>query len=326
MSDAKPGLVRRTMVNLSRAAILARRRSVKLRPHVPPWTIRYLNKFRSHWSGMRGLYMPVRERCSHDNLFHCCVQKTGSVWVKSVLTDLMTYRYAGLSHYHYQSRMMKGRDPRPITERTFEKPFPKGSIVSPMYMTYDNFESIPKAGSYRVFFVARDPRDIVVSWYHSAKRLHLLQGDLVTIRPMLEKASLAEGLAFTIRHLQDYGLFDALASWVDVPAADPRVKLVRYEELIGPDHPAVFRSLFDHLDIRIDDEAFAALLGTYSFENVTKRSKGEESNVSHLRKAQAGDWQNHFDDEVMAVFRETTGDLVERLGYATESSVAPVDA
>ncbi len=303
------------MVGLSRAAILARRRSVKLRPHVPPWAIYYLNKFRSHWSGARSIYMPVRERSSFDNLFHCCVQKTGSVWVKSVLTDLMTYRYAGLSHYHYQSRMMKGRDPRKLTERTFTKPFPRGSIVSPMYMTYGNFRAIPKAGSYRAFFVARDPRDILVSWYHSAKRLHLLQGDLVTIRPMLEQASVSEGLVFSIRHLQEFGLFEALDSWVDAPAGDPNVKLVRYEELIGPDHPSVFRSLFEHLDIRMEDSAFASLLEAYSFESVTRRKKGEESNISHLRKAQAGDWKNHFDDRVTDVFRAVTGDLVQRLGY-----------
>lgn len=314
-SKAAGGVIRRSLVSLSRASVLARRRSVKLRPHVPPWAILYLNKFRSHWTGVRSLYMPVRERCGYDNLFHCCVQKTGSIWIKSMLTDLMTYRYAGLKHYHYQSRMMRGRDPRKITERTFPKPFPIRSIVSPMYMTYGNFASIPKAGSHRVFFVARDPRDIVVSWYHSAKKLHVLQGDLIKVRPILEQSSVADGLIYSIGHLAQYGLFEALGSWVGVPETDDSVKLVRYEDLIGPDHPAVFRSLFEHLDIRMDDSAFAALLDAYSFETVTRRKKGEESTVSHLRKAQAGDWKNYFDERVMDAFRETTGDLVERLGY-----------
>ena len=94
-ADGRDRGVRRAMVELSRAAILARRRSVRLRHWVPPWAIRSLNRFRSQWSGVRSLYMPVRERCAYDNLFHCCVHKTGSIWIKSILTDLMTYRYAG---------------------------------------------------------------------------------------------------------------------------------------------------------------------------------------------------------------------------------------
>ena len=305
------------LVDLSRAGTVARWRSAGLKPYVPSRAFYYVAKFNSLWSGLRSTYMPVRERTSVDNIFHCCVQKTGSIWIRSLLVDLMTYRYCGLSWYHYQSRMMKGRDPRKLRDRTFDEPFPKGSVVSPMYMSYENFAGFPKAGSYRAFFVGRDPRDLVVSWYHSAKKIHKLQGDMVEIRPILENSSLSDGLIVAIEHLADFGLFDALGSWVGAPEADPNVKVVRYEDLIGPDARAVFRSLFDHLDIRMDDEAFVELLDSYSFERVTGRKKGEESkkSKSHLRKAQAGDWRNHFDERVLEVFQKTTGDLVERLGY-----------
>jgi hypothetical protein len=317
--------VKNKLVEWSRASVIARRRSVKLRRLVPHRAIYYLAKCRSYWSGVRSIYMPVRERTSADNIFHCCVQKTGSMWIKSLLTDLMTYRYAGLSHYHYQSRMMKGRDPRKLTERTFSKPFPKGTIISPLYSTFENFSNIPKAGSYRAFFVVRDPRDIVVSWYFSAKKLHILQGDLVTIRPILEQSSLEDGLIYSIRHLSEYGMFEAVSSWVGASEVDPNVQVVRFEDLIGPDAPAVFKALFEHLDIRMDDESFAELLHAYSFERVTRRKKGEESKDSPLRKGQAGDWKNHFDEQVLEVFNETTGDLVERLGYEV-AAFEPVEA
>ena len=50
------------------------------------------------------------------------------------------------------------------------------------------------------------------------------------------------------------------------------------------------------------------------FEANTKgRRAGVEDTASHYRKGVAGDWENHFDDEVTATFREVTGDLLEAL-------------
>ena len=65
-----------------------------------------------------------------------------------------------------------GIDPRKMTEIRFEAPLPPGTIVSPLYLDYPGFRSIPKPDSYRAFFVMRDPRDILVSWYLSIKHYH----------------------------------------------------------------------------------------------------------------------------------------------------------
>ncbi len=42
-----------------------------------------------------------------------------------------------------------------------------------------------------------------------------------------------------------------------------------------------------------------------------KVKKGEENKQDHLRKGVAGDWTNHFDDEVTEYFDKITGDLLD---------------
>ena len=53
----------------------------------------------------------------------------------------------------------------------------------------------------------------------------------------------------------------------------------------------------------------------YSFETLSKRSPGEESKTSFLRKGISGDWQNYFSQEAIDMFNMFHGEALERLGY-----------
>src|SRR5437773_8915442 len=90
------------------------------------------------------------------NLYHCCVPKTGSQWIGKILSDPIFYRYSGLEGYHYQTSLPGGHDSRKISDRSFAAPFPKGTIVTPLYISFDNFTSLPKPERYKAFFVTRE--------------------------------------------------------------------------------------------------------------------------------------------------------------------------
>lgn len=249
-----------------------------------------------------------------ENVFHCCLHKSGSQWVRRILKDARIYQHTGLRAHHYQSAMPGGHDPRPVNARTFDHPFPPRTVITPLYIDYPGYLSIPKPDSARAFFVTRDPRDIVVSWYFSSKYSHRLMGDLGEARAALSDLDEVAGMQYTIRHLADFGLFDAQRSWL-TSDSDETTLVVKFEDLIGEGGINEFASLFEHCRMELPRSTLEAILDTYSFERLSGRDRGEEVAEAHFRKGIAGDWRNHFGAPVQATFAEVTGDLVKQLGY-----------
>lgn len=250
------------------------------------------------------------------NVYHCCVHKTGSQWIGKILSDPFVQRHAGLKPYHYQSKLYGGRDPRPLQSRVFVEPFPTATIITPLYISFENFESIPKPELYKAFFVQRDPRDILISWYFSVRYSHTPSENIARQRQVLSAMSFRDGILYAMDHLNHSGHFHALASWVDAPKRNPKIMLVRFEDLIGSASLHIFEVLFKHCDICLPRNMVEQLLTEYSFEALAGRKAGEENKEAHYRKGISGDWKNYLDNVLVKRFQELTDDLASRLGYS----------
>jgi hypothetical protein len=270
---------------------------------------------------MQGRVKTVRPayRTTVDNVYHCTVHKSGSQWIRNIMQDWRVYRYSGLRAHHYESQLPGGIDTRNLTERSLPDLMPADTVVTPIYSDLDNYLQYPKRDTFRGFFVLRDPRDVVVSWYFSARFSHRPMGpDIPKARKVLADAPLSEGLRYVIDYFDDFGLFAAQRSWVDGSRLSENERVFKYEDLNGPNGLEHFRELFAHCDIRLPDKALRGLVADHSFENLSGgRKKGEENKQDHLRKGVAGDWKNHFDDDVAEYFAKVTGDLVDVLGYSS---------
>ena len=264
--------------------------------------------------GERPVADAVRYRSRADNVYHCCVHKTGSQWVRALLSDALTYTYSGLRPFTYQASLEGRYDARPITERRFAEPFPRETIVTPLYIDLDNFLAIPKPGAYRAFFVMRDPRDIVVSWYFSTKKSHAVVGGIGRIRQDLGTLSVPDGIRYALQHMQERGHFAALDSWREAERRDPNSVAIRFEDLTDGGSEGLQR-MFAHCDVQMPPDDIERLLRDYSFERLSGRRRGEEDEAAHYRKGIAGDWKNHFDDRLRADFEAAAPGLVGRLGY-----------
>lgn len=257
----------------------------------------------------------LKYKSNSINIYHCCVQKTGSQWLKSILSNSKTYRYSGLRPYSYQQKLPGGCDSRKIIHRSFDEPFPINTIVTPLYIDFRNFYAIPKPEKYKAFFVLRDPRDLAVSWYFSIKYSHYPMGKVLQMRELLNSMSFSQGLLYAINYLYEQGQYAALESWVNFSKTDPNVLILRFEDLININNFEIFKTLFNHCDIHIPDNILYTLIQNHSFEQLSGRQPGEEYKYSNYRKGIAGDWKNHFDSNITDRFKNITGDLIVTLGY-----------
>jgi hypothetical protein len=224
-----------------------------------------------------------------------------------VLCDPTVFRYTGLRPFRYPQLGLR--------EAAIEEPLPSRTIGIHLYIDYATYAAIPKPEKRRTFFILRDPRDIVVSWYFSAKYSHKQVYPIPELRRNLEKLDLCGGLKYITDAWSNFGLFEAQRSWMDVPAEQQEVRVFRYEEF-AQDNYAFLKALFDYLEIRVPGKELDALYARHEFSQLSGgREQGDEDHMSHFRKGTSGDWRNYFDDDVMAHFREVTGDLLEILGY-----------
>ncbi|MBU2668275.1 sulfotransferase domain-containing protein [Actinoplanes bogorensis] len=253
------------------------------------------------YNGRLRLTVPVATRSEFENVYHCAVRKTASQWIKAVFSDPLVYRHSGM--LTYDPRFYDWKHPRVV---------PPNRIGLSLFFPRPRFDKMPKPERYRAFFVMRDPRDMVVSSYFSTRNSHGPMGDVLEQRKVLLEKPRKEGMLWLIGDMAKKNRFGAIRSWVEAPASE-EVRLVKYEDLTGEDQAAEMESLLRHCGINLPPDALAKVLEKYSFAKMNERSG--TATVSHYRKGQAGDWANHFDDDIYAAFDKVTGDLVERLGY-----------
>jgi hypothetical protein len=256
----------------------------------------------------------VRHRSAAENVYHCCVWKTASQWIRNVLSSTAVYRYSGLLPYAYEQH--EGRDDRTLQERTFDHPFPPRHIVSPLYINHESFVAMPKPNEYRAFFVVRDPRDLVVSHFFSSKYSHVDNPGVREERARLDNLTDQEGMLIHMRYMAERGIFDALRSWGEGAKDDQRVKIFRFEDLVSDNQFHWMSQLMEHCDIPIPESDLRAILDRLSFARLSGgRKQGDEDKHHKYRSGKAGDWKKYFDQPLRSDFKTLTGDLVELLGY-----------
>lgn len=248
------------------------------------------------------------------NIYHCCIQKTGSLWLRDMFSDPLIRKLSSMKVCRPNKNFLGDH---PIQE-IIDDPFPVGTIVSPFYVNYQNFLEIPKPQSHKAFFVMRDPRDFLVSWYLSTRYSHKLNPYIIKQREIFQKMDDDEAIFYIINNIfiETNPQFIAMTDWYLNSDQNESVLLVRYEDLIALNKVDVFLKLFNHIGIPITPKQLKNLLEKYSFYRLSGgRTPGEEDILNHYRKGISGDWKNFFKTGHKDAFKNTVGDILLDLGY-----------
>ncbi len=250
------------------------------------------------------------------NIYYGTVQKTGTHWFKAIFDDPRIRRLSGLHSFpghRYESDQ-------------FMTSFPRHHFVPGLFISYGLYEEIRKPADYRTFYVTRDPRNIVVSWYFSARDTHRLVGRVVIDRPALRARSFEDGLKYSIEQLAYK--FSFMRSWAYAAPTDPNVLLVRFED-VTRDPFAGFRAIFDHCRIPVSDALLREVLADYTKEKMRQIDEDRPwwrqrtlSTDSHYRP-EASSWRDAFTPALHEHFANVNGNLLSLLGYADDPSLRP---
>lgn len=277
--------------------------------------INYRQEAKEFRRSMQRFFTSIEYKSSNQNIFHCCVHKTGSQWFRNLFSEPSFYKYCGLASFVYYRSWPNRQDPRPILQRSFNKPFPQNTIISPLYIDYKNFKNIPKPENSKAFFIVRDPRNLVTSWFYSVKYTHSTIGKIGEYREELLKLNDEKGLIFAINQMQEIGIFSALDSWANAETDNTRVKIVKFEDIFGPNQLTHCQELLSFCDIQVPQETLVQLLEKYSFQRLKSKAKNRKNKYGHYRRGVSSEWKEMFSANVEAEFQTITKDLSHKLGY-----------
>lgn len=205
-------------------------------------------------------------------------------------------------------------------------------------------EYVSKYDSFLGVHLIRDPRDVIISGYHSHLKTHPTNKwpELIAFRNQLEAVDFNEGLFlemdFVSSHLTD------MMNW---NYNDPRILELRFEEVTtNPNwnqffeflelsgsrkncssveyylkrtlnklnNRGLYPSKFD--DMCIPTEIAHAIPDQNSFKKLSGgRKKGETNENSHYRKGISGEWATKFTPEHKQYFKDKFPELLTNLGY-----------
>jgi sulfotransferase len=226
-----------------------------------------------------------RYRPEPGDLFVATYPKCGTTWTQYIL-------YLLVNSARPLAAGQSLNDAFPHLEEVGEagvRELPKPRLIK----THLPFERTPWSPASRYVFVARNPFDCAVSFYHHT-------------RGFVRHYDFAEGTFATffecfVRGEVDFGdYFDHLLSWM-AHRGEPNLLFLTYEAMLEGPHAAV-AEIARFVGIEADAELIDRVVELASFDSM-RRDQGRWSSQrpagmpEFVRKGVAGDWPNEFSPE-----------------------------
>jgi len=159
------------------------------------------------------------------------------------------------------------------------------------FKTHAKVKDLPRGkAAVKVVYVARNPKDTVVSLYHHARNKPEFEftGDFKTFLQIF-LSSLAENGSW----------FDHVLEWEDECRRHPETHLFLKYEDICEDTPGIILKLADFLEIPIDDKILRDTLIATSLQDMKINAS---IGLNHLRSGGYGGWKSMFTAQMNELF------------------------
>ena len=246
-------------------------------------------------------------RVSSRDAFLVSYPKSGNTWLKFMLAYLLSGREADFDN-----------DSTVIAEVGSHRGAPRVLSGGGRLIKSHEPYSGPQRRVYRkAVYLARDGRDVAVSYYYTLIRRGLYSGDF---GPFLR--------LFLDGRVDGYGPWhEHVESWLSRPLQQGTALLVvRYEDLLS-EPVRELSAVMEFLGTPVTRERAEEAVHTYSAERMRERErfsrfheKKKRRDIMFVRAAASGDWVRTFTPEDEKLFARVAGDVLRRLGYVPSSA------
>ncbi len=181
------------------------------------------------------------------------------------------------------------------------------------------FHNILSSTNKKIIYVIRDPRDVMVSYYHHEKHFARTVLKRQTEFRFDDELSVNDELSAYIKYRFETKSFPYL-NWsehVKKALNDPRILFIKYEELLT-DPSAQMAKAIDFLKLKINQKRIASIVSHHAFEKEKRRLKEDRQEYSiHLRKGVSGEWKEIFNKEMLEYIYAHGGEQMRIFEYET---------
>jgi len=233
-------------------------------------------------------------------IFHVTHWKAGSQWINKILREAVPDLYV---------------EPKVGVAHFMRDPIEQGMVYPTVYVTKNQFDSVPLPPSWKRFVVIRDLRDTLISGYFSLKVSHaIISNGLSSFREKLLALDIEDGLLYLLNE------------WLNLSAAiqeswlDSGEEIIKYEDLLSGDTEILVKTLVVKCHLPVSSEYLKEVIINNRFEKLTGgRERGVEEVSAHERKGISGDWQKYFTPKIKEAFKSQYNGLLVKAGYEKDS-------
>jgi len=208
-------------------------------------------------------------------------------------------------------------------------PFPQNSLLPATHPAVLHSHWKYTKNLSNVFYLARDGRDVMVSYYYmrmrAVKRAYY-RHDLLYKRSyenLYGKGFDLDDIVSNMPKFIEHEMLYPRGSRINWPShvtqwwhpENRNIFCLKYEELLADCQTVLARGL-SKFDVDVDDWQLRHTVKRFDFKRLTGRRPGEIDNNAFLRSGTAGQWKNCFSKDASEVFKlYMGGDALVHLGY-----------
>lgn len=235
----------------------------------------------------------------HDDLYIVSYPKSGATWMDFLMANIHLHMSGSDRSVNFFNVHFFIPDIHSSRDVVQVLPFP-GHRIMKSHSGHNPYYN-------NVIYIIRDPRDVMVSYYHFLLGLGKYQGDLST---------LVRSESFGIRAWCEH-----VRGWIEDSSAATRFIVIRYEDLKA-EPKAVMEKVYEFLGYRLTDEVIAGAIEKSSFENMKALEKaygygGRDiaERLKFMRSGVVGGGKDQLDADDLAYIDSIAGKWLNKFGY-----------
>ncbi len=247
-----------------------------------------------------------------DDTFLVSYPKSGNTWARFLLANLI-YCEEAMTFSNLEGRIP---DVYKVTQNELRR-VPRPRILK----SHEYFDPRYK----KVVYIVRDPRDVVISYYH----FHLKKGIIPDGYPLDRYLT-----RFVAGDVDAYGSWrENVASWLATRYGTGSFLLLRYEDMLE-ETARELAKMAAFLGIEHNDEAIFKAVSLSSADRMRElesnetdiwvNTKKSRKDIPFVRSATSGQWKAVLSENMVADIESAWGDMMRLLGYSTVTNAGAV--